>query len=271
MSVALVGLARLTKKVSSSSSSVSPRTSTVIVRDTWPGLKVRVPLTALSSTPARGRAVGEQVRDGDGPAAGGREAHGEGGGDRARVPFGVTVASRSRRWASRSLSRIVPRPGPRPMVAAFVLLLVKLTKKVSSSSSSVSPLIATVKVRLVTPGRKVRKELAVVKSAPAVAVPLAVAGGADSRRVGADKVTVKVMLTVPESLAVTLASLIEAVVSSSSQIVPRPLESPNSRSRVAQVDEEGSSSSSSVSPRRFTVIVFDVSPGANVGVPLVAL
>ena len=50
--IPLLGLARVTLKFSSSSSILSPMTTTEIVLEVSPGLKVNVPLAAVKSSPA---------------------------------------------------------------------------------------------------------------------------------------------------------------------------------------------------------------------------
>ncbi len=92
---------------------------------------------------------------------------------------------------------MVPVAVPREMVAPVGLD--SATVKVSVGSTAVSPVTLTVMVWEVTPAAKVRVPVALVKSAPAVAVPLAVAYVTVTGGVVADldRVTVKVALDVP--------------------------------------------------------------------------
>ncbi len=74
---------------------------------------------------------------------------------------------------SASSSTMVPWPRASPIEA--LTAPDRLTRKVSSASSSASLATGTVIVCVVAPAVNVRVPLVVVKSAPAVAVPLAVA------------------------------------------------------------------------------------------------
>src|SRR4029453_1668570 len=91
--VAFTGPDRVTVNVSSSSSTVSPRTLTATVLLVSPGLNVRGPLAPVKSLPGEvaaggGGAGGCGGADADGWRAGRRQRHGERGRDRAAVTLG---------------------------------------------------------------------------------------------------------------------------------------------------------------------------------------
>ncbi len=104
---------------------------------------------------------------------------------------------------------MVPVAVPREMVAPVGLD--SATVKVSVGSTAVSPMTLTVTVCEVTPpGLNVRVPVLPVKSAPAVAVPLAVAYVTVTGVVAdLDRVTVKVAFDVPLLPSATVVSAIE--------------------------------------------------------------
>ncbi|KAG1244788.1 hypothetical protein G6F68_015306 [Rhizopus microsporus] len=118
--LALTGLLRLTWKVSSGSTVVSPLTSTVIVCVVVPGGKLSVPLAAVALAADSVTVNTAGV-----------------------VPLlpSVTLMSAMDNEGAASSLMIVPRPWPSVSVAP--LTLVTLTKKSSVNSCSVSPLTCT--------------------------------------------------------------------------------------------------------------------------------
>jgi len=105
--VALIGLERLTVKISFNSFRVSPLTWTMMVLVVSPGLKVRVPLVAVVVGRRGGCAVGRSVIDRDGSTADGRERDVEVAGLFPLLLPSVTDALLIASEGSGSLSRMV--------------------------------------------------------------------------------------------------------------------------------------------------------------------
>jgi hypothetical protein len=166
-----------------------------------------------------------------------------------------------------SSSRIVPCPSPSEMTTLNGWL--RLTKKVSSGSTAVSPTTATDAALTVSPGRKVMRPVAALKSAPCVAVP----GAAVNRMrsvlpLAAESVRLKTALVVPELPSVTLASPAETVgVASSSRIVTGSRSPTSPLAGFWRAMKKLSSGSSSRSPKMRTLTDCSEAPGAKVRRP----
>src|ERR1051325_2222349 len=153
--------------------------------------------------------------------------------------------------------------------------LLSATVNVSSGSYSVSPVTATVIVFCVSPAAKGRVPLAATKSA-VPAVPGFVVQATLAGDVGAGlSVTVKLALTVPLSPSVTRTSAMTARDGTSSALIVTVAGAGGTTIApppgVERVTVKVLFPSSTVSCRIGIAIDFDVSPGPNVSVLLVAV
>src|SRR5262245_1697491 len=166
---------------------------------------------------------------------------------------------------------------PSPLPSAMVALAgdESVTVNVSVDSIVVSPVTGTVMVCEVTPAAKVSVPEVVVKSLPAVALPFAVAyWTVTDEALAALRLAVNVKLVVPVLPSARVTSLMLSVGSGASSLVM--VHVLTARAIVALVGlasvmKNVSSASTVVSPMTGTGIVRDVTPGANVRVPVLKL
>jgi len=196
-----VGFDKVTDNVSVDSEIVSSIVPTVTVPDVWPAANERVPAPAVKSLPdvAVPPAVAQSTLAGAAVLPDRTTAN-------TRLPPSVVDALPIENEDA-SLSRIVPVPVA-VVIDAPLVAPDRFTDMVSVDSTTVSSIVATVTVATVCPAAKVSVPDPVVKSAPAVAVPLAVAQFTlTAPLVSPDRVTVNTRFPPSVTEALLIASV----------------------------------------------------------------